>query len=197
MLLFDWVFLLDRFRFDLFLFWVSGFSVKTFFCQIYKCAKTLYYFLFFETSHRWVSPVEMSRILLWPLLKNRWLYSLSLMLLSQIIISGSYKNKIASFVIVFSTLWRGLQKSIGVGEMERHLKHWQFWYLLCFDLGTSVIYGFNNGFSPQPNLKPILSTQTSKRNNAALSYGWLSNHYFSYHSVTTSKPLPVRFFKLF
>ena len=48
---------------------------------------------------------------------------------------------------------------------------WQFWYLLCFDLGISVIYGFNNGFSSQPNLKPILSTQTSKRNNAALSYG--------------------------
>ena len=32
---------------------------------------------------------------------------------------------------------------------------WQFWYLLCFDLGISVIYGFNNGFSSQPNLKPI------------------------------------------
>ena len=48
---------------------------------------------------------------------------------------------------------------------------WQFWYLLCFDLGISVIYGFNKGFSLQPNLKPILSTQTSKRNNAALSYG--------------------------
>ena len=48
---------------------------------------------------------------------------------------------------------------------------WQFWYLLCFGLGISVIYGFNKGFSPQPNLKPILSTQTSKRNNAALSYG--------------------------
>ena len=48
---------------------------------------------------------------------------------------------------------------------------WQFWYLLCSDLGISVIYDFNKGFSPQPNLKPILSTQTSKRNNAALSYG--------------------------
>ena len=40
---------------------------------------------------------------------------------------------------------------------------WQFWYLLCFDLGISVIYGFNKGFSLQPNLKPILSTQTSNR----------------------------------
>ena len=122
MLLFIWVFLLDRFWFDSFLFWVLGFSVKTFFCQIYKHAKTLYRFLFSETSHRWVSPVEMSRILLWPLLKNRWLYSLSLMLSSQIFISGSYKNKTVGSIIIFSTIWHGLQKSIGVGEMERHLR---------------------------------------------------------------------------
>ena len=44
------------------------------------------------------------------------------MLSSQIIISGSYKNKTVGSVIVFSTVWRGLQKSIGVGEMERHLR---------------------------------------------------------------------------
>ena len=94
---------------------------KCFFVKFINMQK-LYCFLFFETSHRWVSPVEMSRILLWPLLKNRRLYSLSLMLSSQINISGSYKNKTASSVIVFSTVWRGLQKSIGVGEMERHLR---------------------------------------------------------------------------
>nr|POF16095.1 hypothetical protein CFP56_15586 [Quercus suber] len=44
------------------------------------------------------------------------------MLSSRIIISGSYKNKTVSSVIGFPTVWRGLQKSIGVGEMERHLK---------------------------------------------------------------------------
>ena len=49
---------------------------------------------------------------------------------------------------------------------------WQFWYLHCFDLGISVIYGFNKGFSPQPNLKPILPTQTSKRNKSCL---WFSD----------------------
>ena len=90
--------------------------------QIYKHVKTLYCFLFSETSHFWVSPVETSRILLWPLLKNRRLYSLSLMLSSQIIISGSYKNKTVGSVIVFPTVWHGLQKSIGIGEMERHLR---------------------------------------------------------------------------
>ena len=37
--------------------------------------------------------LTVDRILLWPLLKNKRLYSLSLMLSSQIIISGSYKNK--------------------------------------------------------------------------------------------------------
>ena len=115
-------FFLDRFRFDLFLFWVFGFSVKTFFCQIYKHGKILYYFLFSETSHRWVSPVETSKDLLWPILKNRRLYSLSLMPSSQIIISDSYKNITVGFVIVFSTVWHGLQKSIGIGEMERHLR---------------------------------------------------------------------------
>ena len=66
--------------------------------------------------------LTVDRILLWPLLKNRRLYSLSLMLSSQIIISGSYKNKTAGSVIIFSTVWHGLQKSIGVGEMERHLR---------------------------------------------------------------------------
>ena len=101
---------------------LDSLSKRFFFCQIYKHAKTLYCFLFSETSHRWVSPVETSRILLWPLLKNRRLYSLSLMLSSQINISGSYKNKTASSVIVFSTVWRGLQKSVGVGEMEWHLR---------------------------------------------------------------------------
>ena len=98
---FDWVFSLDGFRFDSFLFWVFGFSVKTFFSQIYKHAKTLYCFLFSETSHCWVSPVETSRILLWPLLKNRRLYSLFMVLSSQIIISGSYKNKIVGFCHCF------------------------------------------------------------------------------------------------
>ena len=105
-----------------FCFGFFGFSAKTFFCQIYKHAKTLYCFLFFETSNRWVSPVEPSRILLWPLFKNRLLYSLSLMFSFQIIISGSYKNKTVGSIIVFSIVWRGLQKSIGIGEMERHLK---------------------------------------------------------------------------
>ena len=66
--------------------------------------------------------LTVDRILLWPLLKNRRLYSLSLMLSSQIIISGSYKNKTVGSVIVFSTVWRGLQKSVGVGEMEWHLR---------------------------------------------------------------------------
>ena len=75
-----------------------------------------------HAKKHWVSLVEMSRILLWPLLKNRRIYSLSLMLSSQIIIFGSYKNKTASSVIVFSTVWHGLQKSVGVGEMERHLR---------------------------------------------------------------------------
>ena len=101
---------------------LDSLSKRFFFCQIYKHAKTLYCFLFSETSHRWVSPVETSRILLWPLLKNRRLYSLSLILSSHIIISGSYKNKITGSITVFSTVWRGLRKSIGVGEMERHLR---------------------------------------------------------------------------
>ncbi|KAL4634117.1 hypothetical protein ACB092_04G174700 [Castanea dentata] len=44
------------------------------------------------------------------------------MLLFQIIISGSYKNKTVGSVNVFSTVWRGLPKIVGVGEMERHLR---------------------------------------------------------------------------
>ena len=36
MLLFDWVFLLDRFRFDSFLLWVSGFSINFFFFFNFK-----------------------------------------------------------------------------------------------------------------------------------------------------------------
>ena len=95
---------------------------KRFFVKCINMQKLSTVFCFLKLLTVEFSLLRRLRFFFDPFWKNRRLYSLSLMLSSQIIISGSYKNKTVGSVIVISTVWRGLQKSIGVGEMERHLR---------------------------------------------------------------------------
>ena len=95
---------------------------KCFFVKFINMQKLSTVFCFLKLLTVEFSLLRRLRFFFDPFWKNRRLYSLSLMLSSQIIISGSYKNKIVGSVIVFSIVWRGLRKSIGVGEMERHLR---------------------------------------------------------------------------